>query len=234
MRKAILAGVVLVLVCGVAFAQSSDYEEEGWKKRFASPTYGVSLATLTIDYLDNGEVQEDDILVPGIDIRIFNGINVAKRGGFYTGYEVGTIIYLLGESDSYDIGGTGYQIRDLVSGSIFIMSKYGYRIDLGTEAGGFSVGFGLGIGAKMGGGSVDVYNEDTEETESAGSEAFGPMLEAALEAAFRLGQNFRILGQLGGYVSPASLEWDSDATTVIGGEFAPVRPDLRFGFALNY
>ena len=75
---------------GSVFGQTGDYEDEGWKKRFSSPTYGVALTPLELKYENTGnDYTTETIWVPGVDLRIYNGINVAKRGGFYTGYEVG-------------------------------------------------------------------------------------------------------------------------------------------------
>jgi len=234
-------GCAFLVLPGV-FAQDGDYEVDGWKMRFASPTYGVSLATLVLTYPENDQYDEaeESLVVPGIELRIYNGINVAPRGGFYTGYEVGATFYTLGESDSYSVyqGGTTYQdyhISDLFCGMIFVMSKYGYRVDLGTDEGGMSIGPQIGIGVAMGGGSVEIVNDETGESVSGDTDMiFGPMLEADIEAAFRFGRNFRVLGAIGASVSPM-LEWDDETDTdMIEGEFLPVRPNIRIGFALNY
>jgi formylmethanofuran dehydrogenase subunit C len=243
MRRTVVFAVALVLLFGIAgtvFAQDGAFEEEGWKKRFASPTYGVVLAPTEIEIPTSGASLEEEILVPGFEIRIFNGMNVAKRGGFYTGYEVGVQFLLYTGGDDYYLksnwnevtfGNTGnYRIESIFSGTIFLLSKYGYRIDLGTAAGGLSIGPQVGIGAQMGGGSVDIYNETNDVTESADTEMlFGPRLELSIEAAFRLGKNFRLMGLIGANVGPG-LEWEG----TIDGEMVPVQPDIRLGFALNY
>jgi len=215
-----------------AFSQDAAVAEEGWKRGFASPTYGVSIAPLTLTYNDGGgKEQEDMVYVPGVELRIFNGTNIAKRGGFYTGYEVGVSFYFLDSSDSYDLGGTNYHISGLNCGIVFLMSKYGYRLDLGGRTGGFSIGPMIGIGLGMGGGSVDIVDESIGDSTGGDTDMiFGPMLEGALEGAFRFGQNFRVMAVLGVNVSPM-LEWDA---ATISGEMIPVRPDLRIGFALNY
>lgn len=231
MRRVMCVMVVLVLFGGVAamaFGQDGAFEEEGWKKRFASPTYGVVLAPTDLD-IGNGN--EDSILIPGVEMRIFNGMNVAKRGGFYTGYEVGVNLFFYSEGESYNISGTNYKIQDLFVGTIFLLSKYGYRIDLGTAAGGLSVGPQVGIGAQMGGGNVDIYDDVSDDTTGADTDMiFGPRLELSLEAAFRFGKNFRILGLIGANVGPG-MTWSD---TNISGEMIPVQPDIRLGFALNY
>ena len=225
---------VLVFAAAAAFAQDSAYEVEGWKKRFASPSYGVAFAPVTIEFTDGGEDSEETLVVPGVDIRIFNGINVAKRGGFYVGHEVGTSLFFLGESDSYSTDLGPYTVEDVFCGTIFLMSKYGYRLDLGSRALGFSAGAELGIGAQMGGGDVTLVPEnDPDNDVSPDTEGmpFGPALEASIEGAFRLGQNFRLFLKAGGLVGPALLDWDHEA---LSGEMQPVRPSIRAGFALNY
>jgi hypothetical protein len=244
-RKAFVVFLALGCILFVlprVYAQSGDYEVDGWKMRFASPTYGVSLATLVLTYPENDQYDEaeETLVVPGFEVRIYNGINVAPRGGFYTGYEVGATFYTLGESYSYSVfqGGTTYQdyhISDLFCGMIFVMSKYGYRVDLGTDEGGMSIGPQIGIGVAMGGGSVEIVNDETGESFSGDTDMiFGPMLEADIEAAFRFGRNFRVVGAIGASVSPM-LEWDNESDTdAIEGEFLPVRPTIRLGFALNY
>lgn len=235
MRKVLFHGLVALFLCGTlstTFAQdSSAFEEDGWKRRFASPTYGAALAPLTVKY---GTDEEDEIMVPGVELRIFNGINVGKRGNFYTGYEVGVSFHFLGESDSYE-GATSsakdYSLKEFFSGMVFLMSKYGYRFGLGTKAGGLTVGPVIGIGIGMGGGSVDIYDINNETSSGADTEMiFGPMLEAAVEGSLRTGQNFRFVGIVGVNVSPG-MEWDDSE---VSGEMVPVRPDIRFGFVQNY
>ncbi len=222
-------------------AQDSAYDVEGWKKRFASPTYGLIFAPTEIEVVTEGDDIEETIFIPGFELRIFNGINVAKRGGFYTGYEVGATFLFYSGGDEYSInpswvGGGGQDpysvsIYEIFCGTIFLMSKYGYRIDLGTAAGGLSFGPEVGIGALMGGGSVDIYNDAEDDTSGADTELmFGPRIELGIEAAFRFGKNFRLLSVVGLNVGPG-LEWESAA---IDGEMMPVQPDIRLGFALNY
>ncbi len=243
MRRVVFLLLVVALLGGIVaavFGQDGAFEEEGWKKRFASPTYGVILAPTDIEIPTAGAAQEESLLVPGVEIRIFNGMNVAKRGGFYTGYEVGVQFLLYSGGDDYYLetswdevtfGTTGnYRIENIFCGTIFLLSKYGYRIDLGTAAGGLSIGPQVGIGAQMGGGNVDIYNETEDVTESADTEMlFGPRIELSVEAAFRFGKNFRLMGLVGANVGPG-FEWEG----TIDGEMIPVQPDIRLGFALNY
>ena len=245
MRKTVLFTTAILFIIGIGssvFAEDSAYDVEGWKKRFASPTYGVTATPITLEYSNSeGEDETEEIVVPGFDFRIFNGMNVNKRGGFYTGYEVGATFYVMGKGDdTYEVDNPeftkGARIEDFMCGMVFLLSKYGYRLDLGTKSGGFSIGVSAGIGAVMGGGGltikdVDNGSDDTWASESPDSDAlFGPMIEAGIEGAFRFGQNFRLVGVLGAAASPP-MEWDSN---VIEGEMSPVRPHLRLGFSQNY
>ena len=245
MRKIVLfTTVILFMICiGTSvFAEDGAYDEEGWKKRFASPTYGATVAPITLEYNNSdGKIEEDEIVVPGVDFRIFNGMNVNKRGGFYTGYEVGATFYVMGKGDdTYEVENPdfsdGARIEDFMCGMVFLLSKYGYRLDLGTKSGGFSIGASAGIGAVMGGGGltikdVDNGSDDTWASESPSTEAFfGPMIEAGIEGAFRFGQNFRLIGVLGAVASPP-MEWDNN---VIEGAMSPIRPHIRLGFSQNY
>ncbi|MFP4492043.1 MAG: hypothetical protein ACLFNZ_11250 [Spirochaetaceae bacterium] len=250
MRKVVCVLALALMLLGAAAAvfgeeetpRTGDYEVEGWKKRFASPTYGVAIAPMYIEYTDkNNEVQSDDVIVPGVQLRILQGMNVSKRGGFYTAYELGMMLYYLDNSDIYQIKNIdftphGAKLEDLTFAMMFVMSKYGYRIDLGTEAGGLSLGPVIGLGFMGGGGDVTIkdigedHDGEGDDTESGGSEGvFGPLLELGLEGTFRFGQNFRIVGVAGINASPA-MEWDGE----IKGEMSPVRPDLRVGFIMNY
>ncbi len=232
MGRVVCLMVALVLFFGAAagaFGQDGDYEVEGWKKRFASPTYGFVLAPTELD-INDADGTEDSIMIPGFEIRIFNGMNVAKRGGFYTGYEVGVNLFIYSEGDNYEINSVNYRIQDLFCGTIFLLSKYGYRLDLGTDSGGLSIGPQVGIGAQMGGGSVDIYDDEDDDTTGADTDMiFGPRLELSIEGSFRFGKNFRLLGLIGANIGPG-MEW----TGQIEGEMLPVQPDIRIGFALNY
>lgn len=40
-----------------------------------------------------GEGYSETIWLPGIDLRLFRGVNVSKRGGFFAGVEVGTLFF---------------------------------------------------------------------------------------------------------------------------------------------
>ena len=242
MRKIVFVAVVILFVCGLAapvFSQETDYNVEGWKKRVASPTYGLALAFLPLTDEDGNEL--DTLVIPGFEMRIFNGTNVAKRGGFFVGYEVGTIFFVFGESGEYPaIGGAGptiVQLNEFFVGTLFLLSKYGYRLDLGIEAAGLSLGVEAGMGLQVSMGGVDVRNVISDEEQWL--EVYAPfslVLDAAAEAAFRLGQNFRVFGRLGVMVMPQLVEisWGSTGFDDFNGMVSPAILNMRLGFALNY
>ncbi len=77
-------------------------EENGvwdWKDNFASTTYGVAL--LPVHFEATGTNEGNTIFLPGIDIRLFNGKNITKKGGFYTGTEVGLIMLIYPETGNF-------------------------------------------------------------------------------------------------------------------------------------
>jgi hypothetical protein len=244
--KNIIKGI-LILLSGIflsapLLAQDGAFEEEGWKKRVASPTYGAVFGLL--NFTDDEGNDLGSLTIPGIEFRIFNGTNVGKRGGFFVGYEVGTIIFLASDTETFPAryGGTDTEakISELFVGTLFLMSKYGYRADLGIKAAGLSLGAELGMGIQMSMGGADLYYEDSGGT---GYEPwvevsfpFSLLLEAAGEATFRLGQNFRLFARAGAMVMPSFFDIDEGSTGLsnLDGEFLPIYPNLRVGFSLNY
>ena len=160
---------ILIALAGLALstpllAQDGAFEEEGWKKRVASPTYGAVFGLLEISDDDDNSLKS--LTIPGVELRIFNGTNVAKRGGFFVGYEVGTIIFLLSDSDPFPAqsgaGEVSVNISEFFVGSVFLLSKYGYRADLGVKAAGLSLGAELGMGVQMSMGGADFSWNDGE------------------------------------------------------------------------
>jgi hypothetical protein len=240
----LLLAVLLLLAGPLAAQEESAYDVEGWKKRVASPTYGVVVSFLEAE--DGDGSVEDPFLFPGIELRIFNGMNVAKRGGFYTGYEVGTIFFVRPETDPLTLSDGGRLVLSGMADTVFLLSKYGYRIDLGIKAAGLSVGAELGIGAQMSLGGIDIVdadNPDNIEYVEPGF-PFSMMLDAAAEGAFRFGQNFRLFARAGISLIPPLIDFGGefalDATSGTGGteyfslEMLPVIASARLGFALNY
>ena len=71
-----------------------------WKRNFAAPTYGVAIFNARVEWngleATQSSFNRGDFIVPAVDIRIFRGVGVSRRGGFYTGVEVGTFILIPG------------------------------------------------------------------------------------------------------------------------------------------
>ncbi len=100
MKKLAILLIALFLI-GLSFnqlfAQTEKEVEQAkswlgqWKRNFASPTVGVTLFRANLDgrYLMNVPDSEIDFPLTAAEIRIFKGVNVSKRGGFYTGVETG-------------------------------------------------------------------------------------------------------------------------------------------------
>ncbi len=236
-----------------------------WKQELASPTYGLAFMGLDI-YSRDEEGYTELVWLPGIDLRLFRGVNVAKRGGFFAGAEVGTLFFLTPEkassfTDNYP-GVEEYTVNiDTIMAMVFLMAKYGYRLELGMALGGVSVGWEMGIGARLAQGylGLETHLDDGAGIESWGSKEFygdgmglGVILDTALEAAIRLGKNFRIFARLGAMLTPPVFTsgdseghfWDllgtatyndaADLTDRYQVDTAPIIPTIRVGFILNY
>ena len=230
MVKRTLVLIILVLVaCNLA---GQDNVSGQWKQRYASPTYGLTVFPVTVEGESAG--YEDTLFLPAIDLRISTGTNAARRGGFYTGVEVGSLLLLPGGpgssasfSDSYaDEASETYPYDvslDYGAGVVFLLSKYGYRLDIGFSAVGMSVGAELGIGARLVSGSIDLKTTIDGAYGSfgiweTGSMSIDVLIDAALEAAVRLGTNFRLFARLGAMLTPPIFDgqdsspfWDNEA-----------------------
>ncbi len=64
-------------------AQSADTGNE-WKTRIASPSYGFNIAIVELEYGQDDNTET--FVMPGIDLRHFNGINVTESGRFFPEY----------------------------------------------------------------------------------------------------------------------------------------------------
>jgi hypothetical protein len=238
---------------------------EGWKQKTASPTYGLAFMPMKI----NGEAEgfSGDFWMPGIDLRIFNGTNVSKRGGFYTGTEVGVLFFLPMDPEGMSFtdeiantadGSQSYHVSmDFMIAQVFLLAKYGYRIDLGFKFLGISLGAELGIGTCIGAGHMSLQSTINGVDGDAGFGTTGTflnvVLDAAVEAAIRLGQNLRFIARVGAMLTPPFMDNDTDD---FGGylpgdtidewndvhnilsrydvEFERPIISARFGFILNY
>lgn len=128
---------------------------------FASTTYGV--AFMPVEFYNENMDTSNTVTMTGIDIRLFNGKNITNRGGFYTGTEIGLIMFFSGDEefeDSYTDGTDTVEYTivnsDSFIGTVFLMAKYGYRLDLGLKLFGISLGWEMGIGARIASGNFDL------------------------------------------------------------------------------
>jgi len=215
--------IILVLVAYNLAAQDSVSGQ--WKQAYASPTYGLAILPITIEGENEGF--EDTLFMPAIDLRISTGINAAKRGGFYTGVEVGTILLIPGGpgsatsfSDTYtDEASNSYSYDvaiDCGTGIVYLLSKYGYRLDIGISVVGMSVGAELGIGARLASGGIDLSTTVDEAYGSFGIWETNTMfidvlIDTAVEATVRLGTNFRLFARVGAMLTPPIFDGEDNS-----------------------
>ena len=217
---------------GLVFGQSPDTEEESWMKRIASPSYGLTLGFYELKF--GVEDQESEtLLMPGIDLRHFNGVNVPRSGGFYYGYEIGLLAnFYLGEAESlFDVSGTMVPgtVESMMAATGFLMVKHGYRFSLGTGDYSPVFGFELGAGIAAGGAEIQISNPDGDNIAVLLDEPVGPIFELGLEGGLPLGKDFRFVTRLGITVVPMS-----PLVTKNRGEMGPVRIGLRGGLTWNH
>jgi hypothetical protein len=96
-------------------------------------------------------------------------------------------------------------------GLVFLMSRYGLRIDLGVSLIGISLGLDLGAGASLFSGGYRFYvgsdpdNTTVDVGSGSSSAIMGLIVDGNAEAAIRLGKNFRIFAKAGVVISPIGL-----------------------------
>lgn len=270
-RRVVLMLLTLLLVAApLAFSQEEGGILGVWKEQFASPTYGIALIPGTIS---GDGLAARKIAIPGLDVRLFQGTNVTKRGGFFTGIELGTLFFsnkpdgkALG-IDTYSDSGSTYTDTytpnlNYTAGMVFLLGKYGYRLDIGFALIGISAGAELGIGARLIRGDFNLSTTldgfTRTLTWNSSTNPADLFLDAAAEAAIRLGKNFRIVARLGGMLTPSFLvepnhdAWNATKDDVGGGdtnwtvgeidallqrynlELFPVIITGRVGFSLSY
>jgi len=177
--------------------------------------------------------ESETLLMPGIDLRHFNGVNVPRSGGFYYGYEIGLLanIYLGEEGFPFDEGGTMEPgtVESLVAASGFLMLKHGYRFSLGRGDYSPVFGFELGAGIAAGGGDIQINNSDGENIAVLTDDPVGPIFELGLEGGLPLGKDLRLVTRLGITVVPMP-----PLITENKGEMGPVRIGLRGGLHWNH
>ena len=118
------------MLTGILFGQE---DERKWRKRVASPTYGIGFLVLDINYRDRGDnFQHEGMAMPGIDLRHFNGANTTEGGGFYYGYEIGATFNFLAGKRSFDVlpGETVYELDNGTAYNLFLMGKHGGQHNL--------------------------------------------------------------------------------------------------------
>ena len=228
MKKMIL--VILIAFMAFSFAAA----EEGfwdWKDNFASTTYG--LAFMPVEFYNGNMDTSNTVLMPGIDIRLFNGKNITKKGGFYTGTEVGLIMFFSSDaefSDSYTDANTdsvNYNIvnSDSFIGTVFVLAKYGYRLDLGIKLFGISLGAEMGIGARIASGNfdfkADIGGDNGSRSGSYDTTAMSMILDTAVEGSVRLGTSLRFVAKVGVMLTPPLINIDDLGTAVVVNPIAP-------------
>ncbi|MFW6360618.1 MAG: hypothetical protein ACOC2R_02610 [Spirochaetota bacterium] len=224
---------------GIVFGQSADAEEENWMKRIASPSYGLTMGFYDLRYGPDDARQNETLMMPGIDIRHFNGLNVPRSGGFYYGYELGLLAnFYIGEHQFKDVQhppNENCTVESMVAASGFLMLKHGYRFALGRGDYSPVFGFELGAGIAAGGGDLRI-TEDADENEEnlvvLADEPVGPIFELGLEGGLPLGKDLRFITRLGITVVPISPLEDAGAYSY--GQMLPLRIGLRGGLHWNH
>ncbi len=236
MRKIVL---LVLAVCflggtvGLVFGQSEDTGKESWMKRIASPSYGLTMGFYDLEFGPEDNRQNKTLIMPGIDLRHFNGVNVPRDGGFYYGYEFGLIAnFYLGEYEFPYVGESGVTpctVEGLMAASGFLMLKHGYRFPLGSGENSPELGIELGAGIAAGGGDIQIKNPDGENMAVLAEDPVGPIFELGLEGGLPVGKDLRFVTRLGITVVPIPpVVTDND------GEMSPVRLGLRGGLAWNH
>jgi hypothetical protein len=275
MKRGILIAslVVFAVVPLVGLAQEEDPANNAyglWKRNYASPTYGVAIFSARVKNKGipstSGTFQEGEFNVPALDIRIMKGTNVSKRGGFYTGVEVGAIILIPASDEVFfddvvvdDPTDSPYPDAytfnvEVFGGSVFIMMKYGLRIDLGPSLFGLSAGFELGAGASLQAGGYRIVSDIAESDSGTEEVSLNLMVEPSLELAIRLGRNFRLMSKINVLVMPTVIQRQKEIDTYVLDNVGPHTPEdyrryalqqyevelgsvgygIRLGFAVNF
>jgi hypothetical protein len=240
--KKIYCAVFALVIFAIPFAATAQSNEEAiqekldkmidqWKRKFAAPSYGVTLVRFRFeqDHLSgvNSFFGSEDFYTLAMDLRIFRGINVSQRGGFYTGVEVGTMVLLGGEEsfpdtgdvdDSTDAGPItpfAWEVNVEPHGaSVFVMAKYGLRMDIGMSLMGFSAGFDMGFGISLNDYEYDLFTDDGlnryDDGGGKGRPDFSIITEVSLEGAIRFGKNFRLFIKPSILYLPIKFEEDEE------------------------
>jgi hypothetical protein len=252
---------IFLLVFTTLLYAAEENSTWNWKGNFASTTYGMAFMPVKFEGLDNSS--SNTILMPGIDIRLFNGKNITKRGGFYSGTEVGVLIFFssdTGFQDTYNGATTGTVTYDIINsdsfiGTVFVLGKYGYRLDLGVKLFGISLGWEMGMGVRIAVGNYDYKTSigavNTASSAGVATPDMTMMLDTAVEATVRVGTNLRFLARVGIILTPPFIDINgtsspvpdvttvdsTEADTILNSysiESSPVFATVRVGLIVSY
>jgi len=173
-----------------------------------------------------------------------------RGGGFYTGLETGALMFFIPPDDQLSSMDGIELSSDLFIGTVFLLAKYGYRMDVGFKLFGLSLGWEMGIGARIASGYYELSGDDGTNSGSIetgyDSSYMSMMLDAAVEGAIRLGPNFRFVAKVGAMLTPPLLMMDDETPDYDGGstsddflsrfdlESEPYIITGRVGFIMNY
>ena len=224
MKKAMFLVLVVMImtVPVIGFSQTEKELEQArswlgqWKRNFASPTYGVTLFKGRLEggwYNWENAIPDEDRNFPAtaMEFRIFRGVNVSKRGGFYTGVETGVLFLAPFADISFYEPTMGEDMHlEYTGGLVFLMAKYGLRLDIGLAIFGVSLGAELGMGGTLFAGGFEFYTGSREDRFASygwgtSMANMGLIMDTALEGALRLGKNFRLVTKLGFMGAPISV-----------------------------
>lgn len=95
-------------------------------------------------------------------------------------------------------------------GLVFLMAKYGLRLDIGLAIFGVSLGLEMGMGGTLFAGGFDLYTGSKDDRTSdvswgASAAIMGLIMDVSSEAALRLGKNLRLFTKLGVMAAPLSV-----------------------------
>jgi hypothetical protein len=255
MKRGVLIAMLLVFAALPLLTLAQEQEDPAespyglWKRNFASPTYGVTVFNARVEWKGLESTQSDfnrrEFIVPAIDLRIFRGVSVSRRGGFYMGVEVGTLILIPVTSRSfsdtvivddfsapytYNSGLFNFNV-EVSGGSVFVMMKYGLRYDFGSSLLGFSVGFELGSGAALQTSGYRIVTETAEQDSGSDEISFNLIVEPSAEFGLRMGRNFRFLAKAGVIVMPSIVRHEKMYDNYVLNDGATINSDddyLRF------
>ena len=267
MRKFILSVMALILILlpvAVRAQESGDALEKPveqdlgqWNRNFLSPAYGVALFRAEIRQRGIPGVisyfVDEEILVTAADLRVFRGVNVSKKNGFYTGVEAGAFIFLPvahSFSDDVTVMDPDYMpAPPWVSGPIdfkaapygglfFLMAKYGLRTDVGKQKKGFGAGLELGAGGSIYTGGFDLWMGDKENPSAkadAGSTEtkISLIVDASAEGSFRVGKNSRLFAKGSVMIMPLTFEGGQQSSVTVMNDGASNTDSEYFKYALH-